>query len=165
MKLKLTGDKETEKALLALGKKVAKKTVKKSVRVGSKNTLAVGRALAKSRVGGNMGKMLARFMAVRPYKKQRSGSFAERVFIRAADVFIGYAQGASSSLATRKTSGTRYYIPNAIEFGHVKQNGGFVPAISFMRAAEEQTNVISKRLIENDLKKRIHEEAKKGGID
>ena len=154
MKLIVQGDKETEKALLALGKKTAKKIVKKSVRVGSKNTLKQARVNAKTRVGGQMGKALARFLTVKAYKKQRSGSFAERVMIRADDQFVHITK-----------TGKRYYIPNAIEFGHVTQSGGFVPAISFMRAAEQQTNVISVRLIEKDLKKRIEEEGKREKIN
>jgi hypothetical protein len=34
------------------------------------------------------------------------------------DVFVSYSMGSHSSLATHKTTGDRYYIPNAIEYGH-----------------------------------------------
>ncbi|KKN41059.1 hypothetical protein LCGC14_0727090 [marine sediment metagenome] len=153
----LEGGPALEAKLIALGRKVGQKIAKTAVRNGSKIILASAKGNAKSMVGGTMGGHINRALQLRVGKAKRKGQFFIRVQHNPKfnDVLVSYARGASSSLATRKTSGRRHYIPNAIEYGHAfpGQSGGAksVAAIPYLRTAFDRNVRNAERTIRRTL--------------
>ena len=125
----LKGGKQVEAALLQIAQKTGKKVVRKAVRAGAKPISKQAKMNAKSLIGGTMGGKIARAMTIRAQRKQRPGAFAVNVLInpKKADQFVSYTAGSQSSIATGKfikSSGKRYFIPAAIEYGHVAPGKG-----------------------------------------
>ena len=134
----LEGGKALEKKMLDLEKKVSKKINRQAVRAGIKTILAPAKANASSFVGGDMGKLISRSLQIAVGKVKRPSQYYLQVRHNPKynDRFVSYARGASSSLSTKKTTGQRYYIPSAIEYGHIKRGGGgMVAPISYLRSA------------------------------
>ena len=150
--MEVTGAKELERKMSMLPIKVAKKHVRKAVREGAKIIQTEVKAKANSMVGGEMGGMIAGAIVVRAARKQRRGSYAVNSMIdpKKADVFIDVSK-----------SGTRNYIPSAIEYGHITASGGRVAAISFGRTAFESKKARAAQTIESRLLRGIESEASK----
>ena len=126
--VKIEGDKELASKLDALEKKVSKGIVRSSVREAqSKLLLPAAKAAVISKVGGNMGRMIAEALKVRAAIKQKKGAYTVWVWIKPGiheEEFIVYSR-----------AGKRNYVPAAIEYGHVMPWGGYIGPISWMRAA------------------------------
>lgn len=129
----LKGDRELERKLRRLENKVAKKIVRKAVKKALLPVKRAAKANASAMVGGEMGGLLRKALIIRPFKKQRSGSFGAQVMLKGGVIeFVHITQ-----------AGERQYIPAAIEYGHVggwhAGGKGFVPAIPFFRTTVETT--------------------------
>ncbi len=121
------GSAQLERDLLKMERKMAKKVVRRAVRLGANIVKAEARVQAEANVGGDMGKLLSKKMQVSPYKRQRRGQYAMQLRLR-PDVpeFVHTTQ-----------TGERQYIPHAIEYGHEGPGGNFVAPIPFLRPAVE----------------------------
>lgn len=145
--MNLTGAKELDKKLLALQTKVARKVVKKAVRTSLKPELASSKSNAKSMVSGEMGALLSKNLQLKVFKKQKKGSYGMSVKMKSdVDEFVHTSK-----------SGGKSYIPAAIEYGHKTQDGGFVQAIPFMRAAADPWMKVGIALFGKEVKKGIKE--------
>jgi hypothetical protein len=131
MQFTLQGDKEIERRLLELERKVGKKIVKKAVVESTKPIMKAAKANALSMVGGNMGKLISQSLVSRNPKKQRRGQYLRSVRLRSSreDSKLKKSKGVAGFVHTTK-AGKEYYIPAAIEYGHDN-----VAAKPFMRAA------------------------------
>jgi hypothetical protein len=131
-----------EKELARLPIKVSKRIVRDSVRAGANVTLRVAKELSRGIVGGQTGKMMAQALRVSAFRRQRKGQY-----------------GMTLSFDTQKyplkhvtAEGKEYFIPHAIEYGHVAVDGSPVAAIPFLRPAVEASrrqaeNMILQKLI------------------
>lgn len=166
--LLITGAKELQRKFKELEAKTAKAIVRKSVRAGGNVILKKAKANARSRVGGNMGKLIAKYLKLQVWRRQPPGAYGMGVVISEAgnDVFV----------VTSK-AGRRNYIPHALEYGHAAPGGGgakskgregyggggsvkAVAAIPFMRPAFETEKDRAKRVIEQTMWKGIEQVAK-----
>jgi hypothetical protein len=108
----ITGAVEVERALAAMGEKIAKKTVRQGVRTAGKITVERTKQNANALVGGKMGSLIAKNVQIRAFKRQRRGSYGMSVRLKASvEDFIHIAE--HSKYPTGRT-----YIPFAIEYGH-----------------------------------------------
>ena len=131
----ITGATEVEALFNRLEKKEAAKITRKGVRDVAKSTiLPAAKSNAQSIVGGETGVKLAKNMTVRTMTKLHRGHYGSKVIIKPDDAFVHITKG-----------GQRYYIPNAIEYGHAFPGRGGrknapkdVPPMPFMRKTYEQ---------------------------
>ena len=143
IKIQIDNADAIQNALNAFENKIAKKVVRQGVRAVWKPLLDRAKANARTAVGGNMGKLIAKNLQVRAFRRQKKGAYGVYVRVRPnVPEFVSYAKGSFSSLANRKTTGQRAYIPVAIEYGHAfpYRGGGKNPpkdvaARPFMRLA------------------------------
>jgi len=140
--MQLEGGKELDKKLMQMEQKVAKKVVRKAVRAALKPELAASKTNASSMVGGKTGGLIAKNLKIKPFKKQKKGSYGMSVLIKPYDGDVYFTKGSAFSLSSQKLikgSGLRHYIPSAIEYGHAAPGdaGGvkIVPPVGWMRAA------------------------------
>jgi len=134
----LIGGKELEDKLMQLEKKVGRGIVRTAVRKAQKALIpAIKANLAAISKGGGMAEKISKALQVRAPRKQKRGSYAINVQLKSDPAFIHYPKGASSSLATKKTTGNRSYVPAAIEYGHGKSKAD--AARPFMRPAADAT--------------------------
>lgn len=141
----LQGDKELERTLLSLERKVAKKVIRKAGRKAMKPILGSAKQNARTMVGGTMGTLLATGLILRAFRRQRRSSYGLNIRLKAAiKEFIHIAK-----------DGTRYYIPAAIEYGHDS-----AAAIPFMRAAFEANKGKTFVIMHNEIWHGIKLEAK-----
>lgn len=121
--ISLTGGRELEKKLQELTVKTQKKIVRKAVRAGVKLIQKQVKINARSMVGGEMGKEIARAIIVRAGRQRKKGYFNVATFVdgKKNDIFVDVSK-----------KGKRNYIPAAIEYGH-----GNVSPIPFTRKAFE----------------------------
>jgi len=155
------GGKELERKLKALERKTAKKVVRKAVRKSLAPVLKAGKANAKTMIGGEMGPLIARHLALRAFKKQRRGSYAMTCRIKTGK------EGTPAEFVHITKEGKRYFIPAAIEYGHALPGRGGakhkdVAAIPFMRTASDAELPKAKNLMKVELKKGIEAVAKHG---
>ncbi len=122
----ITGAKELEKKLDALERKVGRSISRKAARAGAKVVQAEAKSNARTMVGGNFGRLLARKIVVRTPRRQRRGSYSLDVQTQPIEKFP------EAEHVTRE--GKRYYIPAVIEYGH-----GNARAIPYMRRAWDTT--------------------------
>jgi hypothetical protein len=159
----IDGDKQVKDTLEALGKQVTKRLAGKAAKeTMNQEPLQAAKQNARSMVGGKMGDLLSRFLTVRVWGKRGKKGASVQIDETANDIFVEYSSGSSSDINTKKTSGKRYYIPYAIEYGHAfPYKGGSgnkdVKPIPFMRTAFES----SKGGIIGGFKKRIVDEIEK----
>lgn len=150
--MNITGGRELERKLLNIERKVAKKIVRKAVRVAQKPTLLAAKASAKSmirpRVGeagelGAMGSLIANNLKIIS-PKQRRGSYRLSVGIdsKANDIFVDISK-----------TGKRNYIPAAIEYGHGSNKEQC--AIPFMRSADRSTKRAKVGMVTKELRRGI----------
>jgi hypothetical protein len=153
----IRGGKELERKLLNIERKVAKKVVRKAVRVGQKSTLAAAKTNAKSMIKsglggegelGTMGSLIANNLKI-VSPKQRKGSYRLSVGIdsKANDIFVDISK-----------AGKRNYIPAAIEFGHGSTKEAC--AIPFMRNANAKTEGGKVGIVTKELRRGILAAAK-----
>lgn len=118
---------QIEQWLKRIEQKTAKKVVRKAVRAAQRPTLATAKGLAKAMIGGEMGSLISKNIKIIS-PKQKRGSYRLNVDVsnKANDIFI----------VTSK-SGTRNYIPAAIEYGHGSNKDQ--SAIPFQRTANFRT--------------------------
>ncbi len=142
----LEGFDNLERKLLKMEKSKAKNIVRKASRVAQRVTLKEAKANAVSMVGGEMGNKISGALQVKAARRQKPGEYRTNVEIDAkrADEFVHNTE-----------SGERYFIPTAIEYGHVTTNGGKVPPIPYMRTAAEKTNEARIKVMEKEIKKGI----------
>lgn len=120
----IDGGAELDRMLKGLGGKAGKAIVRKAVTAGGNIVKAAVEQNAPSMVGGEMGRLIGRNIQVRAYRRQRSGSYARFLSIKANVPEFDHVTA----------SGTRHYIPADIEFGHDD-----VAPIPFMRRSAEST--------------------------
>ena len=155
--IKLEGAQKLDKLLGQLPKKVGRKVVNKAIKKAARPMMKEQKSNAVSMVGGKMGKALRRFIGLRQQKKRKPGDFGFNILIRKQGnpFFVYYPKGSSSSLATRKTTGRRTYIPAAIEYGH-----GTAKPIPFMRKAYHKLKRSAIKMLHRELWAGIKREAK-----
>lgn len=149
----IDGDKRLEKSLLGLERKAAKKIVKGAVRKGGNVVMKKARINSKSMVGGKMGRLLARNIILRKYKKQRKSQFSMFVAMKAGVSEFVYKAKKRSKYPDMTT-----YIPAAIEAGHVTGQGQAVPAKPFMRNAYQATGKTAQRIIVMEIRDEVKKE-------
>ena len=138
MDISLIGGRELEAKLKELETKVSKKIVRAAVRKAQKSLIpTIKTYLAGISRGGGMSEKIAKALQVRAPRRQARGSYSLNVQIRNDPELTYYPKGSSSSLATRKTTGHRSYIPAAIEYGHGQNKEQ--AARPFMRPAADAT--------------------------
>ena len=159
IEMTLEGGKQLEAKLLDLERKVAKKVVRSAVRAGSKPILAAAKANASAVVGGAMGAIISKSLQVRAAKKQRRGQYV---------VQIRHSEKANAELVD-ESSGSRYYIPNAIEYGHASPGRGGgrnapkdVPARPYMRPAFDTSKGQAQQALVAELASGIEREFNSG---
>lgn len=154
--IKVEGAEQLEKKLLSLERKAAKKIVRVGVRKGGNIVNKKARLNSKSMVGGEMGRLLARHIILRKYKRQRRSQFAMFVAMRAGvSAFVYKAKKWS------KYSDMQTYIPMAIEAGHITGKGRPVPAIPFMRNAYQTVGRTAQQVMLREIQSSVGEEFRK----
>ena len=133
MAIETKGIKELEDKLKRLELKSAKKIVRRGVRAGSKVIQQEQKSNATSMVGGTMGSLISKALAIRS-PKQRRGSYALRVMLKPNDEFVYVTK-----------SGTRHFIPVAIEYGHAYPGQGGSGAADVMPIPFARTALDTKR--------------------
>ena len=145
--VRLKGFNELERKLVGLEKKVGKKIVRKATRKAAKPAADQAKHNALSMVGGNMGGAISKNIHIRAFRKQKKGQYGVSVKLK---------PGISEFIHIGK-SGTRYYIPAAIEYGHDNAMG-----IPFMRMASDMTKHKRIKILGLELAKGIKAVAKSG---
>ena len=142
----LEGFDKLEKKLLKMEKTQAKNIVRKANREAQKVTLAQAKANAVSMIGGEMGNKISGALKVKAARRQKPGEYRTNVEIdsKRAEEFVHNTE-----------SGERYFIPTAIEYGHISTDGGFVPPIPYMWKAAETTKDSRIKVMEKEIKKGI----------
>jgi hypothetical protein len=144
--IKVEGVDEIVKALDSFAGKTQKKIVRKGVRGGAKvlqkevarNALKIG-ATSKGDDDIDMMELIASKIKVKAWKRQKDGAYGVGVILDHDKRFIHIAKKSySPKVAGAGRSKNRSYIPTAIEYGHIKPDGSFVPGRSFMRKAFDQ---------------------------
>lgn len=167
IKMQIENAQAVQNALNAFEKKVAKKVVRQGVRAAWKPLLDRAKANAKANVGGEMGNLLAKHMTLRAFRRQKKGQYGMLVRIKPGiDKFVQYSMGSAFSITGKRKqiSGSRYYIPSAIEYGHAFPGRGGkgapkdVAAMPFMRPALDVTLPGAPKIFERYLVHAIHEE-------
>ena len=121
--MELKGGAELDRKLRQLLPAQAKRVLKKSLKAGASVFRDAGRANARSMVGGEMGKKIARSLrATARMRKKRT----RQMVLATMEVSAKFNEEFVEVSAT----GRRNYIPAAIEYGHDN-----VAAIPFMRSA------------------------------
>ena len=146
IRVELQGDKALDKALMRLELKTAKRIVRPAARKAMKPTLKAVKENARTMVGGEMGKLLARYMILRAFRRQRKGSYGLNVRLK----------GGVPEFKHVAADGTEYYIPAAIEYGHDS-----AAAIPFMRKAFDGNTEKSLTIIKQEIWLGILKEAGK----
>jgi len=152
----IDGDKRLERSLLSMEKKASKKIVRTAVRKGGNVVMKKARINAKSMVGGKMGRLLARNIVLRKYKKQRRSQFSMFVAMRAGVAAFVYKAKKWSKYPDMTT-----YIPAAIESGHTTGQGDAVPAKPFMRNAYQSAGKTAQRIVVIEIKDGVKNEFRK----
>lgn len=155
----ITGLDTLDRKLRALPKVVAKRVVRKGVRAALKplhqraraNARAIGRgAKGNSRAArraASMGPLIAKHIVIKAPRKQRPGTYALHVQMRAGvPEFIHVSE-----------SGHRSYIPSAIEFGHgANKDQAAIPHLRPAVAATQRTQLTAFGMTtRNELEKAI----------
>lgn len=151
MTIVIEGAKELEANLATLPQRIERKVIRQAVRDGQRPMLAAAKsnaaALGKGieHHGRDMSALLAKNIVIKAPRKQKKGSYALHVQMRAGvDEFVYYRQGSHTKVtytkSERKIGKTvgRTYIPAAIELGHFSGDT-YVPPVPFMRPAAEAT--------------------------
>lgn len=113
--------------------KTAKSIIRKGCRRGAAVIRDQQKKNARSMIGGEMGQLIARHTSIMTPKQRRKGQYMLCVWLTKSLKFIH----------RRRSDGTRYYIPAAIEYGHGAPGEGgkgfkTVPAIPFARNAADE---------------------------
>lgn len=136
----LEGGKELQAALDRLEKKAGDKIVKPAVRDSQNILLPRARAAARSVVGGDMGKRIAKALRVRLGKRKIKGSFMYQLSLKPDPEFISKSKSKFNMIKKGKDKGkiepVRYYIPAAILYGHISPSGKFVQPMDFLRGPD-----------------------------
>ena len=148
------GAKELEKMLSRLEKKESAKIARKETRNAQKTVmLPEVKSNANSMVGGDMGRTIAKKLAVRAMTKMKRGSYGAKVVIKPHEAFV-----------YESAAGVRSYIPNAIEYGHAGpwNAGGIKVAkpIPFKRKAYEEKRRPLAEKLSKEIVKEIERAAK-----
>lgn len=158
IQIKILNAQAVQNALNAFEKRIAKKIVRQGVRAAWKPLLDRAKENALSMVGGSMGRLLARNMQLRAFRRQKKGNYGMLVRVKSGvEEFIVVAK-----------SGNRAYLPVAIEYGHAfpGRGGGKgapkdVPAMPFMRKALDVTLPNAPVIFRQHLVRAIREENQK----
>ena len=147
MLMVIEGGDKVDRKLKAAGTTTGKAFVKRSLRETNKEVmLLAAKQSARDMVGGEMGKLIAKYLRARVFKKPRHGNALDVVDIgpRGNDDFVVIGK-----------DDTRHYIPFAIEFGH-----GSVAAKPFFRNAWFASEAKAKRVLGKKLFAALLEEIK-----
>lgn len=145
--LKVDGIEKINKMLQRVEKKVAEKAEKKILKQAMQPLLSDAKSSASNLGSGKMSSLLSKTLKIYNIKKKnlRRGHIGVQLRHKEDKKLVAYSVGSSSSLATKKTSGKRYFIPNAIEYGHAfpGRGGGKgapkdVPARPYIRPAYDR---------------------------
>jgi len=153
--IQIEGAEELEKKLLNLEAKAAKIVVRSSFKGAAKLFIAAARANIMAMVGGVMGGYLWKMWEIRVIPasiSKRFSSIGIRVQLspKANEVFVHQAKKS-------RYKGGRTYIPSAIEYGHIAQNGRFVPARPFARKAFDATEGQMAEVMEKEMADAVEE--------
>ena len=158
-----------QRQMETLGPRVAKRVVRTACRAAMKPLHAeVKRRIAalpsSGRAGplGSLKKRMLRALKLRVAKHQPRGQYAmDVIFVDPESAgLVHYPKGAATSLTTRKTTGTRTFIPAALEFGHGSDRQG--SARPFFRPAVDTMRPEVQRVLEKELHNGILREAIRG---
>jgi hypothetical protein len=150
----LQGGTELQAALDRLEKQTGNKIVREALRDSQKIMQQSAKTRANYVIGGDMGKRIAKALQVRAGKRRIKGSYIFGVSLKKDDAFIHKTK--SRTVRHKDAAGNikrvygSYYIPAAIEYGHVTKAGKFVQPLSYLRSADKSTKEIR---IENFSKK------------
>jgi len=147
--INVTGAKELDAALLRLGK-VGERVLKKAVTKGANVILKEARKNAKTKIGGEMGGLIAKYLISRVWKRKHAHLWARNIRVSKD----GNEQFVHQAKNSKYKSG-RTYIPTAIEYGHTFPNGTFVPPNSFMRAAFDSKKGDARRVTISEIKQGV----------
>jgi len=168
-----------QNALNAFSEKISRKVVKEGVKDcwtpllkrAKANARALDRGRTKQKKSLRMGHLIAKNLVLIPFKKQRSGNYGMKVWIKPgqdelfARMGTGYGDLRTGEVVALGGQFTRYYIPAAIEYGHAfpGRGGGKSPpkdvaAKPFIRPALDATLPAAPKIFERHLVHAIHEE-------
>ena len=147
-----------QKKLDALEKKTASRIVSKALRAAQKLLLDRSKAEAKITVGGDMGKAIANALQLRVMKR-RKGSYGMSISLKNNEDFR-YKTKSGKVRRTDKNGIEKYvrgdyYIPAAIEYGHIAPNGTIVRPLSFLRQPDKATVQQRLDMFQRDVKQGI----------
>ena len=145
--LNLEGGGILERKLRNIEAKVAKKVVRRAVRVAQKITLAAAKSNTGMIGGFTGGEIKQNLKIVAP--KQRRGQFRLQV---------GISSKANEQFVVISKAGNRNYIPAAIEYGHGSNKEG--SAIPFMRKANDSTERAKVAIVSKELQTGILQAAR-----
>jgi hypothetical protein len=106
---------------------------------------------------------MGKAVKLRARRRNPAGTYAMDVLFAEPEAagLVHYPRGASSSLATKKTTGHRTFIPAALEFGHKDRSGKPVAAKPFMGpavdASRRQTEAELSRTLARELDRLVAE--------
>ena len=158
----IEGGKEIEKRLMSLERKVAQKIVKSAARTAFKPTLAVAKSNAGGIIGGRLGALIAKSLKIytRSRRSLRRGEWGLTIRDKPdTPGLIYYTKGSFSSLATKKTTGQRYHLPSAVEYGHAFPGRGGrrgapkdVSPTRFLKPAFDSTKGRATQIVANEIR-------------
>ena len=114
---------------------------------------------------GIMSNKIADSLVLTKFKKRVKGRYGYHVMFNDYGQFVYYTKGSASNVGTEKlVKGKRYFIPNAIEYGHASPGRGGgknapkdVPAKPFMRPALDSTLPNAAKIFEDEIERAIRE--------
>jgi hypothetical protein len=172
--LTISGIKGIQNKLKQVEKKEAARLVREVTRSAQNKIMLPAYKKAALSIAGEEGRMsglIAKNLAVRAMTKMKPRSYGHKVLIKSDEQFVTWTKGAAFDTRTRKLikgTGARYYIPNAIEYGHVFPGRGGrknapkdVPAKPFARVAFEAHRKEVMRYTIDTLKKELDRFAQK----
>lgn len=161
--MQMIGGDQLLNRLSALDTKTHNKIVRQAVREAGRPVLRAAKANAKSMVGGQMGKELARHMVLRKQKKRLPRFvFAMNILFRIrsmVDPLLYYPLRRARVRKSGKKVLPKSFLPAAIEYGHGANKEK--ASIPFIRTAFKQTKTEAYKIMERALKRDIEAEGHK----
>lgn len=160
--LTIEGAKELEAMFAKFNNTAGRKGIRRAVRTAHRVVLDQIKANVRS-LSHRHGKVdvvplrsrMLKALKLRAARKQQAGRYKMDVLFAdpEANRLVHYPKGASTSLGTKKTMGTRSFVPAALQFGHGanKQEA----AVPFFSQAVDQARQRCQMVLQEELKKEL----------
>ncbi len=148
----LDGFQELQRKLQKLPQKTEAKVIRQSLRKGAKLIQQQARKNAKTMIGGDLGKLTAKWLVVRAGKRQKG------VIKMMTAIKKGYES--SGLLVFNKGDGEGHFLPSVTEYGFKHFGGKQIPGKGWYRTAFETMGRKARTLIMKEMWEGIAAQAK-----